>query len=188
MQYLTKQQLTTAVEEKFLAFTAVATEIDTELFFLHPNPKWSIAENVQHLIISTNTSALAFTWPSFIVRWIGGKPNRDSKSYEALVDKYKMKLAEGGKATGRFVPKALEIKDDKRKIIENWNKAATKFIYAIKNKTTESKLDNYLVRHPLLGRITLRELCYFTIYHTEHHLEIIQKIIGTKNQPKTIKP
>ncbi len=58
---------------------------------------------------------------------------------------------------------------------QNWNKATIKFIAALKNKTGESKLDDYLARHPLLGRITLRELCYFTIYHTEHHLNIINK-------------
>jgi len=45
---------------------------------------------------------------------------------------------------------------------------------AIERNWTDEKLDNYLAPHPLLGKLTLRELIYFTIYHTEHHLAIIK--------------
>jgi hypothetical protein len=32
-----------------------------------------------------------------------------------------------------------------------------------------------MVPHPSLGKITMRELLLFTIYHTEHHLKVIEK-------------
>jgi hypothetical protein len=178
MQYLSKDQIINATVKSFEAFTAACATADEALCFERPSAeKWSVAENIQHLIVSTNTSKLAFTLPAFLVRWIGGTPNRDSKSYEALVDKYKEKLAAGGRASGRFIPKPMDIKCSKEKLLQNWQNAAGKFIAAIKNNSSESKLDDYLVRHPLLGRITLRELCYFTIYHTEHHLNIIEGIL-----------
>ena len=186
MQYLTKEQILAASEKIFAAFTAAGNAIDETSFFKNRGEKWSVAENVQHIIISTNTTTMAYTLPAFIVRLIGGKPNRVSKSYEALVEKYTLKLAEGGKASGRFVPKPMEIRYGKKRLMQNWQQATLKFINAIKNKTTESKLDDYLVRHPLLGRITLRELCYFTIYHTAHHLNIINKM--TDPNPKLTKP
>lgn len=75
----------------------------------------------------------------------------------------------------------MKINSSKEKLLAEWDKAAAKFIAALQNKTTENKLDNYLARHPLLGRVTLRELCYFTIYHTEHHLNIIKNILNTEN-------
>jgi len=179
MQYLSKDQIINATVQSFAAFTAACAAADEAHCFKRPAAeKWSVAENIQHLIVSTNTSKLAFTLPAFLVRWIGGTPNRDSKSYEALVDKYKEKLAAGGKASGRFIPKPMDIKCGKEKLLQNWQKAAGQFIAAVKNNSSESKLDDYLVRHPLLGRITLRELCYFTIYHTEHHLNIIQGILN----------
>jgi hypothetical protein len=28
--------------------------------------------------------------------------------------------------------------------------------------------------HPLLGKLTLREMIYFTIYHVQHHHKLVQ--------------
>lgn len=50
-----------------------------------------------------------------------------------------------------------------------------KLITAINKNWSDPQLDQYLAPHPLLGKLTLRELGYFTIYHTEHHLNIIKE-------------
>ena len=176
---MTKNEILTAAEKTFSAFTNYCSSINETDFFDKPATKWSVAQNVQHLIISTNTSTLAYTLPKFLVRWMGGKPNRNSRTYEELVAKYKKKLEEGGTASGRFVPKPIAIHYGKEKLMQNWIKATTKHITAIQKNSTESDLNNYLIKHPLLGRITLRELCYFTIYHTEHHLNIISSRAAT---------
>ena len=42
----------------------------------------------------------------------------------------------------------------------------------IKNEIKD--LDVYILPHPLLGKVTLREMLYFTIHHNEHHLELLQ--------------
>ena len=168
-----KDEIITAAEKIFFAFTIYCNSIDEVVFFDKPTAKWSIAENVQHLIIATNTATIAYKLPKFLVRFVGGKPNRTSKNYEELVAKYKAKLVTGGVASGRFVPKPITIQLGKERLMANWGKVTTKHLKAIIKNNTENDLDNYLVKHPLLGRITLRELCYFTIYHTEHHLTII---------------
>lgn len=183
MQYLSKIQIVEMAESIFSLFSNTCSAFDEADFFVQPNGKWSVAENVQHLVTSANTTTLAFTLPAFIIRLMAGKPNRASRSYEDLVNKYKAKLANGGRASGRFIPTKVQLKKGKDGLILAWKEAAEKFIYAVKNKTSETKLDDYLVRHPLLGRITLRELCYFTIYHTEHHLNIIQQIQGNPLKP-----
>jgi hypothetical protein len=170
---MNKEDIIKASEKIFNQFTNSCSNINEDLFFDKPTTKWSIAENVQHLIIATNTTTLAFLLPRFLVRLIGGKPNRNSKTYDELVAKYKKKLAEGGAASGRFIPKPIKINFGKEKLLANWNTATAKHIATLQKNRSENDLDNYLVKHPLLGRITLRELCYFTIYHTQHHLTII---------------
>ncbi len=173
---MTKTEIITAAESIFAGFSESCNSIDELAFFTRCNEKWTVAENVQHLIISTNTSSLAWYLPKFMVRWIGGTPNRNSRTYDELKDKYYKKLSDGGRASGRFVPKPIEIKYGKQKLMDNWNNAAGKFTRSLAKNRTEKDLDAYLVKHPLLGRITLRELGYFTIFHTEHHLQSIQKI------------
>lgn len=169
---MTKNEILSVAENIFLSFTNYCSSINETDFFNKPTAKWSVAENVQHLLISTKTSTLAYTLPLFLVRWIGGKPNRNSRSFDELVLKYTNKLKEGGAATGRFVPKPVT-NINKEKLLNNWKKATQSFLKALKNNRSENELDNYLVKHPLLGHITLRELGYFTIYHTQHHLNNI---------------
>lgn len=173
---MTKTELITASEKTFLGFSQTCNNMQETLFFMNPGNKWSAAENVQHMIISTRMTTLAYRLPVFIVRLIGGRPNRPSRSYEELKAKYYSKLAAGGKASGVFVPKPIKIKYGKQKLVRNWEKATANYLNALSRNRTEEDLDNYLAKHPLLGRITLRELCYFTIFHTEHHLQAIENI------------
>lgn len=176
---MNKSEIITASENIFNQFSETCQAFEEAIFFQKHGNKWSIAENIQHLIISTNTTSLAYRLPLFLVRWIAGKPNRPSRTYEELKEKYYKKLSEGGQASARFVPKPIEINFGKQKLLSNWNKATIAFILALDKNRTEKHLDSYLVKHPLLGRITLRELCYFTIFHTEHHLHSIQNIVQT---------
>lgn len=173
---MNKQEIITASENIFRQFSETCSRINDEALFARPSNKWSVAENIQHLVISTTTTTLAYSLPKFLVKWIGGTPNRKSRSYDELKEKYYKKLSEGGRASARFVPKPIEIKYGKQKLLNNWNKATVKYINALTSKRTEADLDNYLARHPLLGRITLRELCYFTVFHTEHHLKTIRAL------------
>ena len=180
---MTKTEIITASENIFNQLSATCSSIEETGLFKRPEKKWSVAENIQHLIISTNTTTLAYSLPKFLVKWIGGTPNRSSRSFDELKEKYYKKLSDGGKASARFIPKPIEIKYGKQKLLNNWNTATVKYISSLTAKRTDDDLDNYLVKHPLLGRITLRELCYFTIFHTQHHLNSIQKNPTISNDP-----
>lgn len=173
-----KEEILKATEKEFNLLTSICSQIDDNIFFTSFNNKWSIAINVKHLLISTNMSSLAFWLPKFLVRWIGGTPNRASKSYEELVAKYKLKLEQGAVATSRFVPKPPKEMTKKESLLKQWEKVSKHYLSTLKKNRTEQDLDNYLIKHPLLGKITLRELCYFTIYHTQHHLQAINTIIA----------
>ncbi len=168
------QQLHSA-EEKFSTFCSSLTD---EQFFHQPEGKWSPAQQVKHLIISADRTRLVYVLPKFVVRWYAGKPNRPSRSYDELVGKYKMKLEQGGKASGRFVPKPIAASYGKEKMLGQFIKSMDKLAHVIQSNWKEPLLEQYLAPHPLLGKITLRELGYFTIHHTYHHLESIQKMTG----------
>jgi hypothetical protein len=167
-----EEQLYTAKTE----FNSYCSSLSDENFFYQPEGKWSPAQQVNHLVAATANASLAFTIPKFMVRWVGGKPNRPSRSYDELVAKYKLKLEQGGRASKRYIPKPIPASYGKEKLLNNFAKAMDKMAIAIKKNWKESQPDQYLAPHPLLGKITLRELGYFTIHHTYHHLESIQKM------------
>ena len=156
-------------------FVAFCNPIPDTLFFFQPADKWSIAQNVKHLIISVSRTQLAYSLPKFMVRLIAGKPNRLSPTYDELVDKYNTKLEQGGKAGKPFIPKEIAEGTSKIFLLNRFAVVTERLAEIMEKKWTNPQLDNYLAPHPLLGKITLRELGYFTIHHTSHHLEIIKK-------------
>src|ERR1700741_3967748 len=96
-----EEQLIKAANE----LTNYCSSLADEQFFYQPENKWSAAQQVKHLTIATKTAGMAFTLPKFLVRWVGGKPNRPSRTYDELVAKYKLKLQQGGKASSPYIPK-----------------------------------------------------------------------------------
>ena len=178
---MSKEEIIKELDNACLTFIEFCSATDTRTFHFQPEEKWSIAQNVEHLIISANTTKLAFSLPKFIVKIYAGKPNRNSGTYDELVNKYKLKLQQGGKASGRFIPQKIRENEGKDVMLERFKKAMNKLTDTIKRKWNDNNLDNYIAPHPLLGKITLRELCYFTIYHTYHHLNIIKERVSPIN-------
>jgi len=175
IQEMNKDEIINASKKIFTQFTDSCLQIPDDLFFSGVGGKWSVAENADHLIKAVKATRTAYSLPKFVTRTLFGKPNRTSKTYEELVAKYKMKLDQGGKASGRYIPEKKMLK--KFLLVRKWQKENERYLEVLELNWTDSQLDQYIAPHPLLGKVTLRELCYFTIYHTGHHLDTIRKSI-----------
>lgn len=171
---LSKEAITGKLEQQSAAFSLFCSTISDEVFFRQPAVKWSIAQNITHLITSAKMTRLVYRLPKFMVRLYTGKPNRPPRSYDELVAKYISKLEQGGKASGKFVAKPVPAAAGKGALLQSFSKAMASLTSTME-QWEDAALDQYLAPHPLLGKITLRELGYFTIYHTEHHLAIIKE-------------
>lgn len=166
---MVKLAIISLLTEKHQHFMEQFVAMDENEFITSANGKWNSSQQLDHIIRAVQPVVLALSLPSFLLKFIFGNANRPSKSYESLVGKYKSKLATGGRATGRFVPKGFSFA---KKIM-----ATKKLEKLILNLTTsvatksEKELDNLILPHPLLGKLTLREMLYFTAYHAEHHTQ-----------------
>ncbi len=139
------------------------------VFFSRPQPeKWSPAEVLQHLVLSVRPLNLAYSLPRFSLRLLFGTPNRPERTYEQLVEKYKQKLALGGKASAPFIPKPIRHGRGKLEVINSFANEYSTFERKVAS-TNEADFNRHLLPHPLLGKLTLREMTYFTIHHLEHH-------------------
>jgi len=172
MQIHDKPQIISALNEKIDAFNSYITPLGREQFEATPNGKWSAGQNLDHLIRAIKPLQLAYGLPKIALTVLFGKTNRPSRTYDELVTKYKTKLAAGGKASRPFIPPTIrfERKDD---LVKKYTEQKQKLVSKIE-KQSEIDLDKYILPHPLLGKVTLREMLYFTIHHNEHHLELLK--------------
>jgi hypothetical protein len=172
---MNKYDLIEAMTENHQRFSNYMN-ILTESEYLYAMPgKWSAGQQLDHIVRSTKPLILAVKLPRFVVKLIFGKANRPSKSFEELVKKYEDKLANGAKATGSFIPPEISF-DKKDTLIKELGSIIQKINSGLE-QFSEDDLDQCLLPHPLLGKITFREMLYFTINHVDHHHYIMDKAL-----------
>ncbi|HLF44797.1 MAG TPA: DinB family protein [Chitinophagaceae bacterium] len=171
MAIYNKAEIEKGLEEKVNAINQYISALNLEQFEATPGNKWSAGQNLDHLIRSIRPLQVAYSLPKIMLKIMFGRANRPSKTYEELVEKYNTRLSAGGRASGIFIPKTI-VFSQKDRLIRKYNNQKQQLISKIR-KQSEEDLDKYILPHPLLGKITLREMLFFTIYHNEHHLRIL---------------
>ena len=171
-----KEEITKKLETNHKTFTDFMAPLNDKDFMHAPAGKWTAGQQLDHIIRSVSPLATGLRLPKFIVGLVFGKANRPSKSYEYLVKKYLSKLESGGKARGRFIPLQIEPSQKQKNIDKLLKRVA--LLTKNMNGYSENQLDAYILPHPLLGKVTIREMMYFTIYHAEHHLKQAKRNIG----------
>lgn len=174
-RYLIIQQL----RENHASFIDYINSLTKEEFLFSAQNKWTAGQQLAHISLSVKPVALALSLPQFFLRMAFGKANRPSRTYEGLINKYLVKLENGGRATGRFIPKPITA-DQKEEICKALNKY-TNIVCAKIEKFSEQELDTLILPHPLLGKLTIREMLYFTIYHVEHHCKLTKRNLELSN-------
>ena len=62
-----------------------------------------------------------------------------------------------------------------------WQKKLSALINKLNKKIDsfdEKDLDRYILPHPLLGKLTIREMLFFTVYHVQHHQSLTLKTVN----------
>lgn len=161
------------IKEEIMNTTSTLSEED---FIAKPSPtSWSVAEQVFHLMISTNESIKPYVLPGFVLKVLFGKKLSAELSYSELEANYDEKIEHGAKASGKFAQIEKVRLFDRNATLNMFMVVYDRYIRAFE-KCSEDKLDQCQIPHPILGKISLRELGYFTIFHTKHHLQSIQKL------------
>jgi hypothetical protein len=170
-----------SLEEIRAALSAVYGEvagfcgaISDATFLARPTGKWSVAENLEHLILSSKPVAKGLKLPKLAFLAFG-TAKEGSRSYEDLARTYQQILAQGGRATGAYVPDSIEKLPAREELLAEWHRTGD-FFQRNLDKWSEQDLDKYRMPHPLLGKLTVREMLFFTIHHTLHHLKACQRM------------
>ena len=168
-----KQELVNQLTGNHQSFVTYVLSLSEADFTKSENGKWTAGQQLDHLYRSAKPLVLAFSLPPFIVKLLFGKANRPSKTYEEIVQKYEGTLANGAKASGSFVPKTIAF-EKRTPLVNSLLQVVQKITSRVANYN-EQHLDEVVLPHPLLGKMTAREMLYFTIYHVSLHQKITQR-------------
>lgn len=136
---------------------------------------WTPAEHLRHLDRTVRAITRALGFPRWILRLRFGGSKQPSRGYDEVRMVYRARLAAGGKSTPEFVPPreavaAREVEAYRARLLGRWAEANARMRVALE-RWPEEALDRIGMPHPLLGRLTVREMLFFTLYHDLHHVE-----------------
>jgi hypothetical protein len=154
-------------------------------FFAPQGNRWPPAGHVRHLRNSAAPVAKALRIPVWILRLRFGRPAGASRPYDEVKAIYQDALRAGGQA-GRFAPSSEPPPTDpaarRAEIMAAWHDANTALDRRLR-RWSERDLDRACLPHPLIGRLTVREMIAFTVYHTAHHLNRIVERSAAEDLP-----
>jgi len=169
---MNKPELSKRLIQEHQSFIDFISSLSNEDLLRSHDNKWNPAQQLQHVYLSLRAIQLGIALPKFIPTILFGKSKKGSRTYESLVEAYQLKLKNGGKSPSFYEPK---------KSVRDFGKLKIDLIHlvnVISNQLShfqENDLDSFLLPHPLLGKLTARELIFFAIYHVGHHQKQIEK-------------
>ncbi|RPD38924.1 DinB family protein [Chitinophaga barathri] len=166
-----KTDIQTLLNNSFTDFSAFIETLSDHRFIVSPEGKWSAAQQLDHLIRSAKPVNTALGLPRFFLRWFG-TPAAPSRSFEEIRESYRDLLKNGAVTTRPYIPHVTEA-EQKHQLLRQFAAQKDKMLQQI-DKWSEQELDRYQGPHPLLGKLTVREILYFTAYHNYHHLHTLQ--------------
>lgn len=168
----TGPDLHTALGTVLAQGTAYLATMPLDRFFAPQGSAWSPADHVRHLEAASSPLVLALRLPRWLLALRFGRSRGKSRPYAEMREVYLARLAAGAGA-GRFTPRPEVMPADpgarRAEIINAWTRVTIELQHAL-SRWPEDALDRGLLPHPLLGRLTVREMLEFTLYHSAHHL------------------
>lgn len=165
----------TEVEAEVESFFSALSE---EEFVMRVDEGWTPAEHLQHLNIGANAVGRGLTTSKLLLRLRFGSGRNQSRSYGEIRRVYREELAQGRQASGRFVPVRIDLPTDVTRLrfetISRWGRVNSRLRAALE-QWGEQELDRLRMPHPALGKITVREMLFFTLYHSQHHIEAAKR-------------
>lgn len=138
------------------------------------NGKWSVAQNVEHINIVLFRLSNYLSLPKSTIKSNFGLSERKSTSNEKNIIVFRNALANGVKAIDSFIPE-LNPETSIEELVSKGKDLLDSFISNLEN-WSEEELEIYNCPHPILGKIPVREVLYFTIYHVQHHNETMDML------------
>ena len=174
-----KQTIIASLNDGVNQFNELISGLNQAAFETNYNNKWSAGQDLVHLIKVLKIVNLGYTLPKPLLHLMYGPNKNEARSFELLQTLYKNALEGGAKSPAIYIPKPV-LFESKNHLIQKHQQLNEAFIDKM-NQNSDNALDRYRLPHPILGKVTLRELASFTSFHTKHHLELLRSKLAHIN-------
>ena len=178
-----RQTIIASLNDGVNQFNELISSIDQAAFETNYNNKWSAGQDLVHLIKVLKIVNIGFTLPKPLLHLMYGVNKNEARSFQLLQTLYKNALEGGAKSPSIYIPKPV-LFESKNHLIQKHATLNQLFIDKI-NDHSDNALDRYRLPHPILGKVTLRELASFTSFHTAHHFELLKTKLLKQKQQRT---
>ena len=166
---MNKSQIFQLLEESHIELFSWVDSYGEGVWMKGPEGKWTTGQQIKHLVQSLNQLNLAFKVPKFVLKSRFGTSNRETREYDKVVERYRERLASNPNvvapaAVGMEIPS----KDKMSDLIAQLRKEKDQLVKKLQS-WKEADLDKYVLPHPLMGKMPIREIVMWTGYHTKHH-------------------
>ena len=141
--------------------------------------KWNAAGHLYHLVKTTSAINMGMQMSKEILESQFGTCDRAERDFMQQ-HKFYLETLAAIVDSGKIVKPPLNVVPEEGRLFEaesllkRLKEGGDDFCSLLQN-WSEEELGIYLVPHPLMGKLTLREITYFTIFHTNHHLENLKE-------------
>lgn len=139
--------------------------------------EWAPIDDLRHLNRTVGATARGLAMPKIALLLRFGRARRPSLPYDELRARYMSLLRNGLTAPQRYAPPPAEFDDAeayRARTLARWRDVSGALDRAIR-RWSERSADRYVLPHPALGRLTIREMLYFSHGHSLHHIEVARR-------------
>lgn len=134
--------------------------------------KWTAGEHLAHILLTITPFPKVLSSKAFISAQVG-TVDRQIWDYETVLHHYAQTSL---KAPDAFVRKEEVLYTHKAAIIPDIQQHLHD-ITLLLDSYSEEELDTLVLPHPLLGKLTIREMFYLMSYHPVHHQRQIERVL-----------
>lgn len=166
---MNRRQIQNELTHRNVSFAEYILSLDKSDFCYSFEKRWTAGQQLLHVVKTTEPVLFGLKTPTFLLRLLFGKSRRAPMDYVSLVNVYQNILSNGGKSPGMYLPSNVQF-GQAESLKKRLLLAVTRINLQLE-ELSEEQLDSYRLPHPLLGKLSVREMMYFTLYHVEHHME-----------------
>jgi Protein of unknown function (DUF1569). len=174
---MTNTEIVTKFNKTHEAFIQYIDSLsEAEFIYSHNNEKWNAGKQLNHIGMSLGALKKGMSMPKLALKMTFGTTKEPSKSYDEVVKKYTDRLKKPYTVEGsKFDPQPMAFVD-KEAGIERFNSTMNKLVKAYQ-KFSDTDAEKYVLPHPLIGNLSMKEFMLFDIFHVQHHHKKAQEYL-----------